>query len=58
MEKVTNYISIVILSIFGILWPIWFKNGYLEELYPRIGSFIAVYGGLIANIFYFIKNRK
>jgi hypothetical protein len=58
MKNITNYLSIILLSISAVLWPIWVLQGYLYEWYPLIGSFIAIYGGLTANILYIIKNKK
>jgi hypothetical protein len=58
MRNITNYLSIILLLFGAVLWPFWVIKGYLYEWYPLIGSFVAIYGGLIANIFYIIKNRK
>jgi hypothetical protein len=58
MKVITNYISISFLLACAVFWPFWLNNGYLDEWYPRIGSFIAIYGGLVANIIYVIKNRN
>ena len=60
MRNITNYLSILLLSAGAILYPSWIKDGYLsiEEPYPLFGSAVAIYGGLIANIVYLLKNRK
>lgn len=60
MNKITSYLSITFLGTCSVLYPFWIKNGYLslDELYPLIGSGIAIYGGLIANIIWHIKNNK
>lgn len=57
-DSFTSWISIALLGTAAVLWPFWLKDGYLEDWYPRIGSFVAVYGGLIANIVWLIKNKK
>jgi len=58
MNKVTSYFSIIFLGTSAILYPFWVKNGYLDEWYPRIGAFIAIYGGFIASLIWYIQNRK
>ena len=51
--------SMALTGVAGILWPVWFMNGTFDgELYPAIGSFIAIYGGFIANVVYINKQRK
>jgi len=57
-DLITSLISICILGIGAVLWPFWLANGYLNEWYPLVGSFIAVYGGLTANIIYLYKSKK
>lgn len=57
-DNLTSWISILFLGTAAVLWPFWLKNGYLYEWYPLIGSFVAIYGGLIANIVWLIKNKK
>lgn len=57
-DNIVSWITIVFLGVAGILWPFWLANGYLNEWYPLVGSFIAVYGGLIANIIYLYKSKK
>ena len=46
----TSWISIALLGTAAVLWPFWLRDGYLDEWYPLIGSFVAIYGGLVANI--------
>lgn len=57
-DLLTSWFSIIFLGTTAVLWPFWLKNGYLDEWYPLIGSFVAIYGGLIANIVWLIKNKK
>lgn len=45
-------------GIAAFLYPGWIKNGYLYEWYPIIGVFIAVYGGFIGSLLWYIQNRK
>jgi hypothetical protein len=58
MKNLTNWFSIIFLGTAAVIWPFWLVNGYLEDWYPLIGSFVAIYGGLIANIVYLIKTKK
>ena len=37
-----------------ICYPIWWKRGYLDTPYAKIATFIAAYGGLLANILWII----
>ncbi len=53
-----HILPIVGLGICGILYPGWIKNGYLYEWYPTIAAGVAVYGGFIANLVWYIKQRK
>jgi purine-cytosine permease-like protein len=57
-DLIISWVTIVFLGTCAVLWPIWLIDGYLEEWYPLIGSFIAIYGGLAANIVWLWKNRK
>ena len=38
----------------SICYPIWWKRGYLDNPYAKIATFIAAYGGLLANILWII----
>jgi hypothetical protein len=60
MDRITSYLAIAFLMIGVIYYPFLIKNGYLtlDEPYPLIGSFIAIFGGITANIIYLIKNKK
>jgi hypothetical protein len=58
LNKITSYLSLILLGAGAILYPKWLAEGYLYEWYPRIGAFVAIYGGLIANIAYLYKTRK
>ena len=50
--------SVVGLGVCMFLYPTWIRDGYLYEWYPIIGAGIAVYGGFIANLVWYIQNRK
>lgn len=38
-----------------LLYPSWIRDGYLDELYPMIGAFIASYGGFIGGVIWYIN---
>ena len=58
MYKISSYISILILLIGCILYPLWLTSGVLENWYLKISVAVACYGGLIANTIFLIKNKK
>lgn len=58
MNKITNILSIIFFVIMGVLWPFWLIEGYLENLYLKISTFIVVYGGFIANLVWYLQHRK
>ena len=58
MRHLTSYLSIFLLLIGCVLYPIWWIQGYLDTTYLKIAVAISCYGGLIANIMYLIRNRK
>lgn len=58
MKNFTNWISITLLGVAAVLWPFWLAKGYFDELYPLIGSFVGIYGGLIANIIFLVRQNK
>jgi hypothetical protein len=58
LKHVLNLIPVVLLGIAGILYPGWIADGYLEDWYPKIGAFVAVYGGFIGSLVWYIKNKK
>ena len=58
MDRITSYLSIALLGTGAVLYPGWIRDGYLDDWYPRIGAFVAIYGGLIANIIYLYVTRK
>jgi hypothetical protein len=57
-KHVLNLIPVVLLGIAGFLYPSWIANGYLEDVYSKIGAFIAIYGGFIGALLWYIKNKK
>jgi hypothetical protein len=54
----TSWVSIMFLAICSILYPFWIKEGYLDDWYLKISVFVASYGGLIANLVWYIKFLK
>lgn len=60
---ILNLAPILLLGAGAILYPKWWIEGSLDgdtsfdEFYLKIGAGIAVYGGLIANIIWVIKNK-
>lgn len=58
MKNKTNWLAIIFLGTAAVLWPYWLVNDYFDEWYPLIGSFVAIYGGLVGNIVYLIKSKK
>jgi hypothetical protein len=49
---------VVGLGICMFLYPTWIIDGYLYEWYPTIAAGVAVYGGFVANLVWYIKQRK
>lgn len=43
------------LGVCTFLYPIWWMEGYLDGWYPKIGAGIAVYGGFIGNLVWYIQ---
>ncbi len=58
MNNLTSIASIILLSVGCILYPSWWREGYLETAYLKISVAIACYGGLIANIVYLVMDWK
>jgi hypothetical protein len=58
VKHIFHILPIIFLGVCCFLYPSWIKNGYLYEWYPKIGSFIAIYGGFIASVIWYLKNRK
>ncbi len=59
IKHIFHLLPVVCLGYVGIfLYPEWLKSGYLDDLYPKIGSFIAVYGGFVGSLLWYILNYK
>jgi hypothetical protein len=58
MNKITSFLSIALLGTCCVLYPYWWKEGYLEDWYLKISVAVAAYGGLIANIVWLKQNGK
>lgn len=41
-----------------ILFPIWIRDGFLVDWYPKVGAFIASYGGLVGGVIWYYQNIK
>tara|TARA_B100001287_G_C22376125_1_gene386567 strand:+ start:104 stop:331 length:228 start_codon:yes stop_codon:yes gene_type:complete len=57
MKEFLNIGQLILCLTFCILWPSWLKDGYLENSYLIIATFIAAYGGFIAGLYWYIKNK-
>lgn len=56
-KLIFNLLPSILTGIAGILWPIWVMDGTFDDaIIPAIGSFIAIYGGFVANIVWIYKN--
>ena len=59
IKHILHIIPIIAFGYIGIfLYPKWLDSGYLDDWYPRIGAGIAVYGGFVGNLIWYITNRK
>ena len=58
LKHAFHLLSVVSLGICMFIYPKWIADGYLYEWYPTIAAGIAVYGGFIANLVWYIKQRK
>jgi hypothetical protein len=58
-KLIFNILPSIITGIAGVLWPKWIMDGVFDgEIIPAIGSFIAIYGGFVANIVWIYKTWK
>jgi hypothetical protein len=57
-KHIFHLLPVVFLGIAGFLYPGWITDGYLDDWYPRIGAFVATYGGFVASLLWYIKNKK
>lgn len=60
-KHITSILAMLLLGVGCILYPFWLSNGLLDSWYLIITLAIAVYGGFIANLIWyikFIKNNK
>jgi hypothetical protein len=58
MNKITSILAIVFFSAMCILWPFWLADGYLDNWYLIITTFITAYGGLVGNLIWYIRSKK
>lgn len=60
----THFRSIGMIILLGtgcILYPYWWTEGYLDNWYAKIGTFIACYPGLALNVYayyMFLTSKK
>jgi hypothetical protein len=59
--KNSIYFPILFTFIAGVYYPFLIQDGYLgfhdsDLIYPTVGSFIAIYGGFIASLYWWYKN--
>ena len=40
-------IHLLFMTTLCVLWPFWMSNGYLDDTYLIVSTFIACYGGLV-----------
>jgi hypothetical protein len=57
-KHIFHLLPVVGLGIAGCLYPGWIKDGYLEDWYPRIGAFVAIYGGFVGSLVWYLQNKK
>jgi len=57
-KHIFHLFPVVGLGICMFLYPNWIRDGYLEDWYPRIGAFVAIYGGFAGSLVWYILNRK
>jgi hypothetical protein len=55
MNHVTSIAVILFLGAMGVLWPTWLRDGYLDTWYLKIATFVAVYGGFVGNLVWYIQ---
>ena len=53
-----HLVPIIGLGILGFLYPGWYQDGYLDDLYPSIGAFVSIYGGFVGALIWYIQNFK
>ena len=58
LKHAFHLLPVVGLGICMFLYPTWISEGYLYEWYPTIGAGVAVYGGFVASLVWYIQNRK
>lgn len=58
LKHIFHLLIIAFLGVAAFLYPTWIRDGYLEDWYPKFGAFIAIYGGLVGSVVWYIQNRK
>jgi len=55
MNHVTSIAALLFLGAMCVFWPTWLRDGYLDTWYLKIATFIAVYGGFVGNLMWYIQ---
>ena len=59
LKHIFHLIPVVGLGFVGIfLYPKWIQEGYLTDWYPKIGAAVAIYGGFIGSLVWYLTNKK
>ena len=58
-KHILHISAILFTAYIGIFeYPNWIKEGIFDNWYPMVGSFVAIYGGFIASLLWYIQNYK
>ena len=57
-KHIFHLLPVVLLGIAGFLYPGWITDGYLEDWYPRIGAFVAIYVVLLRHYYGIYKIKR
>jgi hypothetical protein len=57
-KHILHLMPVAGLGIAGFLYPSWIRDGYLEDWYPRIGAAVAIYGGFIGSLVWYLTQKK
>lgn len=59
LKHIFHLIPVIGLGFAGIfLYPMWISEGVFQDVYPMVGSAIAIYGGFIGSLVWYLKNKK
>jgi hypothetical protein len=57
-KHIFHLLPVVLLGVAAFLYPSWIMDGYLEDWYPKIGAFVAIYGGFVGSLFWYLQNKN